>query len=93
MHRSNDRKWPLSDGRSTTLFGKNWRRQATLAAVYAQQGEISKATVAKAAALKLEPRLTIAYLKGLPQRGSQAYLDLLDMHYYAGLRKAGFPEQ
>jgi tetratricopeptide (TPR) repeat protein len=73
--------------------GKNWRRQATLAAVYAQQGEMSKAKVAKAAALKLEPRLSIAYMKRLPQPGSQAYLDLLDTYYYAGLRKAGMPEE
>lgn len=73
--------------------GEDWRNQTTLAAVYAQRGEMTKATVAKLAALKLEPRLTLVYLKGLPRQGSQAYLDLLDTHYYAGLRKAGFPEQ
>jgi hypothetical protein len=71
----------------------NWRNKAMLAAVYAQQGEMAKAALAKAAAIKLEPKLTIGYLKGMPRPGSQAYLDLLDRHYYAGLRRAGFPEQ
>ncbi len=73
--------------------GSDWRSQARLAAVYAQLGEVTKATAARTAALKLEPRLTIAYLKAMPRPGSQAYLDLLDTHYYAGLRKAGFAEQ
>jgi adenylate cyclase len=72
---------------------RDWRNQTTLAAVYAQQGEMAKAALAKAAAIKLEPKLTIGYLKGMPRPGSQAYLDLLDRHYYAGLRRAGFPEQ
>ena len=73
--------------------GDSWRAQLSLAAVYAQQGELAKAAAARSAALKLKPALTIARLKSMPQRGKQAYLDLLETHYYAGLRKAGFPEQ
>ena len=72
--------------------GDSWRDQILLVAVYAQQGEMAKAATAKAAALKLKPTLTLAKLKAMPQAGSQAYLDLLETHYYAGLRKAGIPE-
>ena len=54
---------------------------------------MAKAATAKTVALKLRPALTIEKLKAVPQPGSQAYLDLLETHYYAGLRKAGFPEQ
>ena len=57
------------------------------------KGEMAKAAIAKTAAFKLMPTLTIAKLKAMPPAGSQAYLDLLETHYYAGLRKSGFPEQ
>ena len=72
--------------------GDSWRDQALLVAVYAQQGEMAKAATAKTTVLRLMPTLTIAKLKAMPQAGSQPYLDLLETHYYAGLRKAGFPE-
>jgi adenylate cyclase len=73
--------------------GDSWRAQARLAALYAQQGEMDKAAAAKSAALKLKPTISIAQLKAMPQSGSPLYLDLLETHYYSGLRKAGFPEQ
>jgi tetratricopeptide (TPR) repeat protein len=73
--------------------GVSWRDQALLVAVYAQQGEMAKAAIAKTAAFTLMPTLTIAKLKAMPPAGGQAYLDLLETHYYAGLRKASFPEQ
>ena len=73
--------------------GDSWRAQARLVAVYAQQGEMAKAAAAKSAALKLRPTLSIAQLKAMPQSGSQSYLDLLETHYYSGLRKAGIPEK
>ncbi len=72
--------------------GGSWLNQVMLVAVYAQQGEMTKAANAKSVALKLKPALSIAQLKAGPQGGSQPYLDLLETHYYAGLRKAGIPE-
>ena len=72
--------------------GDSWRAQARLVAVYAQQGQMDKAATAKSAALKLKPTLTIAQLKAMPLAASQSYLDLLETHYYSGLRKAGIQE-
>jgi len=73
--------------------GSSWVYQSILVAVYAQQGAMAKAAAAKAGALKLKPNLTIARLKTMPRPGSQAYFDLLETHFYAGLRKAGVPEK
>ncbi|HEX7273525.1 MAG TPA: adenylate/guanylate cyclase domain-containing protein [Casimicrobiaceae bacterium] len=73
--------------------GSSWRAQVLLVAVYAQQNEMAKADAAKSAALRLRPTLSIAQLKAMPQAGNQLYLDLLEMRYYPGLRKAGIPEK
>ena len=54
---------------------------------------MAKATTAKNAALKLKPTLSIAQMKAMPRPATQSYLDLLETHYYEGLRKAGIPEK
>jgi tetratricopeptide (TPR) repeat protein len=67
---------------------------AYLTAAYAQKGEMTKASAAKAQLLRLAPAFTIALLK----RGSRLseapeYWEQSETHFHAGLRKAGVPEQ
>ncbi len=62
-----------------------------LAAAYANQGDMAKATAAKAQALRIVPNLTIASARQLSN--NPEYVKLAESNLYGGLRKAGFPEK
>jgi adenylate cyclase len=70
-----------------------WSIYLYLAAAYAQQGEMSKASTAKAQLLKLQPGYTIARFRTLRISDAPAYWQQAEAHIIAGLRKAGLPEQ
>ncbi len=70
-----------------------WIPHAYLVAAYAQKGETAKAEAEKIILLKQQPGLTIADLKALRLSNEPAYLQQTETHFYAGLRKAGIPEQ
>jgi adenylate cyclase len=70
-----------------------WSVHAYLAAAYGQKGEIAKAAAAKAGALKRTPKLTIKWLKDLQLSDNAIFQQQNETHFYAGLRKAGVPEQ
>ena len=67
--------------------------QLLLAAIYAQQGDMPKATLARAGALKKQPGITIANFWWARASDVPAYRQQLDEHLNAGLRKAGIPER
>jgi adenylate cyclase len=71
----------------------DWRHQLWLAAVYAQQGDMAKAAIAKTELLRRKPGVTIASLKATPDSDNPAYLQQLETNVYAGLRKVGIPEK
>ena len=70
-----------------------WIPHAYLVAAYAQKGETAKAEAEKIILLKQQPGMTIADLKALRLSNEPAYLQQTETHFYAGLRKAGIPEQ
>ena len=69
-----------------------WIPHAYLVAAYAQKGETAKAEAEKIILLKQQPGMTIADLKALRLSNEPAYLQQTETHFYAGLRKAGIPE-
>ena len=70
---------------------------ACLAAGYALRGETKRASVALGEARRLSDRYSsIARLKGAPGRGwleAPKLRALAETTYFAGLRKAGMPEE
>jgi len=70
-----------------------WIPHAYLVAAYALKGETAKAEAEKMILLKQQPGMTIADLKALRLSNEPAYLQQTETHLYAGLRKAGIPEQ
>jgi len=70
-----------------------WIPHAYLVAAYAQKGETAKAEAEKMILVKEQPGITIADLKALRLSNEPAYLQQTETHLYAGLRKAGIPEQ
>jgi hypothetical protein len=64
-----------------------------LIGAYAQKGDVAKAAAAKAEALKRDRDLSIARLKALRLWRNPAFLQQMEVHLFAGLRKAGIPEQ
>jgi tetratricopeptide (TPR) repeat protein len=70
-----------------------WIPHAYLAAAYAQKNQIAQAEAEKTILLKQQPGITIADLKALRLSNEPAYLEQTETHLYAGLRKAGIPEQ
>ncbi len=74
-------------------FHNSWLNDLLLAAAYANHGDMAKAAAAKADALRTVPGYTIAQLRAKRYSEHPEYLKLAEMYRYAGLRKAGIPEQ
>jgi TolB-like protein/tetratricopeptide (TPR) repeat protein len=70
-----------------------WVGHLYLVAAYAHEGEAAKAEAAKAALLRRRPGLSIADVKAIGTSNEPAYLQQVETHLYAGLRKAGIPER
>jgi len=70
-----------------------WLGHAYLVAAYAQKGETAKAAAEKIILLKEQPAMTIADLKAQRLSNDPGYLQQIETHFYAGLRKAGIPEK
>jgi adenylate cyclase len=71
-----------------------WFDYLLLLGAYAQKGDMVKAEAVKAELLKRKPDVSIARLKsGLPAFANPRYQQQREAHLYAGLRKAGIPEQ
>jgi hypothetical protein len=66
--------------------------QVFLAAAYAQVGELRQARALRDAVLRSVPGFTIAMHRSRSKSLEPAYLELVETHVYAGLRKADFPE-
>ena len=74
-------------------FEDSWAVHLYLVAAYAHEGEVAKAEAAKAALLRRRPGLSIADLKARGTSNEPAWLQQVETHLFAGLRKAGIPEQ
>jgi hypothetical protein len=71
-----------------------WVDHAWLTAGYAQNGEMTKAAIAKNELLKQKPRFTIDKLKATDTAlNNSAYLQRAETHFYSGLRKAGLADK
>jgi tetratricopeptide (TPR) repeat protein len=64
-----------------------------LTAAYAQKGELAKAQAAKGELLKRNPGYSIARAKSSRMSDNSTYLQQAETHLYAGLRKAGIPDE
>lgn len=73
-------------------LGNYWMNNLFLAAAYANQGDLSKAAVARAQVLRTVPDYTLAQLRAKRYSDNPEYLKLAEKYLYAGLRKAGIPE-
>ena len=70
-----------------------WQIYLTLAAAYANRGEIAKAVAARTEVLRSVPGLTIAQLRGKHDSDNPEYLNLTEKYFFEGLRRAGVPEK
>ena len=70
----------------------DWRRRIYLVAAYAQKGDMAKAAVEKAELLKLQPKITIAWLNASRVSNNPIWLQQREARVLPGLRKAGIPE-
>ena len=70
----------------------DWRRRIYLVAAYAQKGDMAKAAVEKAELLKLQPKITIAWLNASLVSNNPIWLQQREASVLPGLRKAGIPE-
>ena len=82
----------IADCERNVAGGDYWLGHAYLVAAYAQKGETAKAEAEKAILLKWQPGMTIADLKTMRLSNDPTYLQQTETHLYAGLRKAGIPE-
>jgi tetratricopeptide (TPR) repeat protein len=82
----------ISDCEGSAAQDDSWWAHALLTAAYAQKGDGGKAAIEKAALLRQRPQTTIARLR---DDGSDhpLYAQQREAHIYAGLRRAGIPEQ
>jgi len=71
----------------------DWFITSFLAAAYANRGDIEKASAAKEEMLRKVPGYTIAQLRAKHYSDVPEYLKTAEATWYAGLRKAGFPEK
>jgi TolB-like protein len=74
-------------------FDASWDLHLYLVAAYAHEGEVAKAEAAKAALLRRRPGFSIADYKRAGFSNEPAWLQQNETHLFAGLRKAGIPEQ
>ena len=72
--------------------GDWWLGHLYLVAAYAQKGETARAEAEKLILLKEQPSVTIADLKAQRLSNDPTYMQQTETHLYAGLRKAGIPE-
>jgi len=70
-----------------------WFTHLSLAAAYANNGNIDKAAAAKAEILRTVPGYTISQLRAKRYSDNPEYVKLAEKYWYEGLRKAGIPEQ
>jgi tetratricopeptide (TPR) repeat protein len=70
----------------------DWIVHLFLIAAYANRGDMAKADAEKAEVLRRAPGYTIATLKSKRYSVNPEYMQLAEAHWYAGLRKAGIPE-
>ena len=71
----------------------HWLNHLTLAAAYANHGDMEKAAAAKAEVLRTAPGFTIAKMRAMRRSENPEYLRLVEKYLYEGLRKAGLPEK
>ncbi len=71
----------------------DWTTYMFLTGAYAQHGQMEKALGAKSRLLKLSPGYTIARSKAIRISDNADFLQKIETHLWAGLRKAGIPEQ
>jgi tetratricopeptide (TPR) repeat protein len=69
-----------------------WIRYLYLVAAYAQKGDLAKAGVAKTELLSRQPGMSIARIKAQRISDNPIYQQQAETHIFAGLRKAGIPE-
>ena len=69
-----------------------WYTHLSLAAAYANHGDMDKAAAAKAEMLRTVPGYTISQLRAKRYSDHPEYVKLAEEYWYAGLRKAGIPE-
>jgi tetratricopeptide (TPR) repeat protein len=70
-----------------------WRQHLYLVAAYALKGDVAKAEAEKGRLLTLRPGVSIADIKSRHWSDDPAYLEQIEKHLFAGLRKAGLREQ
>jgi tetratricopeptide (TPR) repeat protein len=70
----------------------SWFEHSLLAAAYAQIGKLDRAAAEKDRLLHLRSWFSIADDKASQMSDNPTYLQQTEMHFYAGLRKAGVPE-
>ena len=71
----------------------DWFVTSFLAAAYANRGDIDKAVAAKNEMLRTVPGYTIAQLRAKHYSDVPEYVKMAEDTWYAGLRKAGIPEE
>ena len=81
----------LAPAKKAGASDDSWAVHVFLVAAYAHEGEVAKAEAAKAALLR-RPGLSIADIKAAGYSNEPAFLEQLETHTFAGLRKAGIPE-
>jgi len=69
-----------------------WDVHLSLAAAYANKGDMGAAARARAQVLKVVPGYTVSQLRASSDSDVPEYLRLLEKYVLPGLRKAGFPE-
>jgi len=70
----------------------DWFKYVLLLGACAQKGDMAKVEAVKRELLKRQPEITIARLKAPRLWANPAYQQQREAHLYAGLRKAGIPE-
>ena len=83
----------IADCEKFLALTDDWYAHVFLVGAYSQKGDTAKAAAEKREALKRDPDLSIARLKALRLWRNPVFLQQLEAHLFAGLRKAGIPEQ
>jgi class 3 adenylate cyclase/TolB-like protein len=83
----------IGDCEKFLAISDDWYGYVFLVGAYAQQGDMAKATAARALALKRDPDVSIERVKALRVWRNPVFMQQLETHLFPGLRKAGIPEQ